>query len=251
MYLQVTTKCNMACAHCGFACGRKGEHMPFRTAIAAVCFINNWGKEVIAIGGGEPTMNPRFFDILRLCLDSFDRVWLSTNGKKTRTMRRLADIMLDRDWQNDRSEDGSDRIPNPDRRLAVDLSLDRFHSPINPEIVQLWREKASASRFWTHNPFKIRDVSGYVIPVGRAKNNGLGDQVASDRCVCNDIIIKPSGTIQLCGCPGSPDIGDVWNGVDPDWETVIRQDDGYETYHCYRKVTLTAGGESLSPDIAA
>lgn len=59
MYIQVTTRCNMRCKHCKFACSpTRGKDMPldlFREAADIAIFDY---ENSVGIGGGEPTLHP-------------------------------------------------------------------------------------------------------------------------------------------------------------------------------------------------
>lgn len=220
MYLQITTKCNMRCDHCCYSCGPKGEHMNMNTFYQAVQYIGDW-DECISIGGGEPTVHPNFFQILSHCISIFDYVWMATNGKKKRSMKRLAKII-----------DGEDEEIYQEGKLHVDLSLDYFHEPIDYDIESYWLRRSTTR----DSGYGIRDVttSHYgVIKQGRAERTQ--NWATEGECVCSDLIIKPNGQIKICGCNSSPIIGDVWNGVEPKWEKVIqsglfREADCYTTY---------------------
>lgn len=57
MYLQITSRCNMLCRHCGFACTARGHDMSpehFHKAIALAAEY----EQHVTIGGGEPTLHP-------------------------------------------------------------------------------------------------------------------------------------------------------------------------------------------------
>ena len=134
MYMQITTRCNMKCAHCCYSCSpHKGKHMNYNTFLEAVRFIGEHDENV-SIGGGEPTLHPRFFDILRHCLWVFNYVWMATNGKRTKTMWRLVNILDGYD------EDEDDPIISEDK-LTVALSTDYFHEAIDYNIREMWKSK--------------------------------------------------------------------------------------------------------------
>lgn len=225
MYLQITNKCNMRCAHCCYSCNSHGKHMDFQTALHAIGFATDYGTDTISIGGGEPTLHPRFFDILKECLREFDYVWMATNGSKTKIMYRLASIIENRDYEN--FEYG---IFQEDK-LSVALSQDCFHDPIDERIVSLW-EKRSQSR---NGHYEIRNVTHSMSGVaaqGRAKRTGSG---WGEHCVCTDHVIRPDGSVKMCGCTGAPIIGDIWNGIDDKWDPVL-QSEKYLNSNCYRDV---------------
>ena len=244
MYMQITTKCNMTCEHCCYSCTKYGRHGDYNTILAAIMFAREHGEETISIGGGEPTLHPRFFDILKMCLQDFDYVWMATNGSQTEIMHRLSNIIDGEDYPecNCTEEDlelydGCECYYNDDKaiyqegKLSVALSTDCFHDPINEVIREMWERRGNTHK---HSHFELRDVTNShagVVAQGRAKKTGAGWN--EDDCVCSDIIIKPTGKLRLCGCDTAPGIGNVWQGVDSEWEKVL-YDEKFTDYMCYK-----------------
>jgi len=187
MYIKITNKCNMHCAHCGMSSHAKGKHMPMDTFKQALKFMEYQGEEAIAIGGGEPTTHPEFWSILGQCIGSFEYVWMATNGKNTEIALKLANM----------ARRGT---------ISVDLSQDPYHEQIEQRVVKAFQRRVRDNS----DCRGVKDTSKYLVNTGRAKLNDLGGY---DTCLCPDNIILPSGKIKWCGCTGSPAIGDVWNGI--------------------------------------
>ena len=253
MYLQITTKCNMTCDHCCYSCTKYGRHGDYNTIIEAIRFASSYyGDENISIGGGEPTLHPKFFEILKEAINNFDYVWMATNGSQTESMYRLMNIIEGEDFPecdcqerytkeelleyteyedgclcHEKYDDDSIHLKRPDQ-LAVALSVDYFHDPINPNIKRMWENK---SKIGNYN-YELRDVSNHVIAEGRAIKTGSGWE---EGCVCTDIIIKPTGKLRLCGCINSPIIGDIHRGIDKKWEDVMHSDH-FENERCYKSI---------------
>jgi len=245
MYLQITTRCNMSCDHCCYNCTNKGDDMSWETMVDAVAFTRDY-TECISIGGGEPTLHPRFFNFLKICLEDFDYVWMATNGSRTDSMFRLSNIIDREDYPECTCEEDDpeefeeygclchekmdlDVIYQEDK-LSVALSQDCFHDPISKTVVNLWNRRAN-----THGPshYEIRDVTramSGVIAQGRAKTTGSGWN--EDDCVCSDLIIQPDGKIKICGCEDAPIIGDIWSGIGAEWEKIL-DDDAFRETDCY------------------
>lgn len=238
MYLQITTKCNMTCDHCGFSCSNKGKHGDYNTIINSINFIiDNYDNEYICIGGGEPTLHPKFFDILKYCMNSFNYVWLATNGSQTDSMYRLSNIIDNEDYEEcDCSEEDIEGgycnhwldIDNSEDKLSIALSQDSFHDPIDNKIIELWKNKSKYNK-----SCEIRNVNYGVINAGRAKINNIGQR--EDRCICNDIFITPAGNIKACGCSNAPFVGDIYNGLTEKGEKLLnnkifREDNCYNYY---------------------
>ena len=226
MYLQITTKCNMKCSHCCYSCNKNGKHMTRSTWEEAIRYAADH-DEVISIGGGEPTLHPDFFEILRRCLWNFEYVWMATNGSRTKTMRRLAKILDLEDYSNDYNYEGI--IPKSDDQFCVALSLDCFHDPINSAVESYWRRQAD----WRKGNYEIRDVTRNLSGIsaqGRAKRFGYGEVT---NCCCSTLIIRPDGKIKPCGCLESPVIGSIWGGIEHKWEDYIENNESYRDTGCY------------------
>ena len=226
MYLQITTKCNMRCIHCAFSCSpNKGEYMQWSTFIDAISFAKET-EEIISIGGGEPTIHPRFFDILRHALWTFDYVWFATNGKKTNTMKRLIRIVEEYDC----NEEYNPIILAHENHLCVALSQDYYHEDINPMIANYWKKRSRDRR----SGYEIRDVTTSFTGItaqGRAKRNNLTD---TNHCICPGIFINPQGGVKMCGCENSPIIGTIWSGIEDKWQEFMNTQE-YNNTQCFNE----------------
>jgi MoaA/NifB/PqqE/SkfB family radical SAM enzyme len=225
--------------------------MDWSTFCDAVAFCRGYGDEYISIGGGEPTLHPRFFDILRICLEDFEYVWMATNGSKTKIMWRLARIIDGEDFdQDDPDNDYYEGIYQEDK-LTVALSTDYYHKDIDPKVRDFWKRRSENRG----GGYEVRDVTRTDGPSaqGRAKRTGAG---WSEDCVCPGMFIRPDGKIKPCGCTNSPIIGDVRNGIEEDWEKILQSDD-FQYAECYTswkkrkekehdKSSMEQGQDSLS-----
>ncbi len=113
-------------------------------------------------------------------------------------------------------------------KLAVALSTDYFHDPIDNNIRKLWERNSKSG----HN-YELRDVTiqnDGIAGQERAKKNGY----TGSYCVCSDIIIKPDGKLRLCGCNNSPVIGDVSSGITEEWERKINDSGGFHNSSCHQ-----------------
>lgn len=146
--------------------------------------------EHISLGGGEPTLHPRFWEIVGLALGHSDEMppWMATNGSVTETAIALAHM----------AQRGV---------MGVALSLDSFHDPIDPRVLDAfdaaWFVPGMDLRQWhmRHRENDLRDIycnDGKLIEVGRAAENGIAD--ITDRCLCDEVFVTPDGTIYACGC---------------------------------------------------
>ena len=204
MYIQITTKCDMACAHCCFGCRPGiGVDMSFRTFRQACRVAHEYGSP-FCIGGGEPTLHPYFWTFLTHALETYHadgsedgrvsdegmQLLIVTNGSQTKTALRLARLC----------EDGF---------LNAVLSQDQWHNPIHPEVVAAYKHLKRAGKEG------IRSNTN-ITPHGSALKNSL--HTSTDECCCHDQLISPKGTIWGCGCRKAK-WGTVWDfTVPPDFE---------------------------------
>ena len=191
MYLQITTRCNMTCAHCCFSCTKDGEDMSLETFRAALKLGNK-----ITLGGGEPTLHPDFDTILIESLAATiksGRLDVVTNGSITKRALLLAHL---------------DKC----KLLWAQLSLDKFHDPIDSVVVAAFKDTPLVHA----GPSGVKNTTSGKAPKLRGRAIALMGQEVKKlngfHCMCNDFFVKPNGDIRQCGCDGSPKIGHVENG---------------------------------------
>lgn len=195
MYLQITEKCNMSCAHCCMDSGPGGKHMSKRTYVKTLELCSG---DYITLGGGEPTMHPRFWEFIGLALGSnAEGIWLATNGSQTKIALALAKM----------AKSGV---------LGVALSRDEYHDEIDPEVVKAFEK----DKGWERSYEKVRDDLREIRTVAKIKASGRAKDWGEDGCCCEDTIIDIHGGIWACGCK-TKKFGTVWK-PSPfllDWET--------------------------------
>lgn len=179
MYIQITTQCNMKCAHCCFECEPgKGTHMTVGTFRKALALCD----EFVTIGGGEPTVHPKFETILLMAVAYVSEcgVHVITNGKHKRRALMLAGLT---------------------RNNVVDaqLSRDRYHEKVSKEVIRA---------------FGPSHTRGGFAPLPRGRHNKHPDApLHGDDCACPWFMVEPSGDIRYCGCPNAPVLGNVHHEV--------------------------------------
>lgn len=184
-YIQITTKCNMSCAHCCFSCGLQGEEMSQNIFEKALEFCDEH-DQFVTIGGGEPTLHPKFKSFLKKALKyKYDHLLVVTNGTNPSLAFEMLDIVS--------MKNHSCTV------FEVVLSRDKFHSPISESVVKAFA-KLKAIRI-VHN----------IWPQGRALENQLSTVKVGCSCPC--IIIKTNGDVYLCACADAPYIGNVKTGL--------------------------------------
>lgn len=207
MYIQITTRCNMECEHCCYSCTNSGEDMSMEVYKAALAIVEDFGG-YIALGGGEPTIHPKFWEFMGLALGSnAESIWLATNGKKTETAIALSKM----------ARKGV---------IGCALSQDAYHDEIDEVIIRAFtRDKRKESLYQANDDQReIRNVNNKELNAGRC-------DFGTDGCVCPESFVKPNGDIYQCGCEDSPKIGNVFSGLNPNLDI----DDDYEIGTCYKE----------------
>lgn len=196
MYLQITTRCNMTCEHCCFDCKAVGIDMTVETARAAMAVVAD-RDEYITIGGGEPTLNPHFWEILGLCIGYAENVHIITNGSITDTALALAKL----------AQRGV---------IGAELSLDEYHnrSMVDDAVVDAFDVPVERQWYRQGDVVDRRGVRGAplldICKAGRAETNQFWN---IEDCCCDDLFIDPTGTVWACGCQDMK-FGTVQDGFD-------------------------------------
>jgi MoaA/NifB/PqqE/SkfB family radical SAM enzyme len=188
----------MHCPHCGYSCSAKGKDISIQTIYNIISLIKDIDEQFIVIGGGEPTIHPNLWEILGLLFSTRNEcseessIFIITNGKETETVKSLIYLGLS-------------------CAIGLELSTDKYHSPIDKEIKDLFAKYSKQSERDRRRCLGERDVARFntLIPAGRAKN--LAVSFSEESCICDDIFITPEGDVKICGCEDSPIIGNVNN----------------------------------------
>lgn len=168
MYLQITNRCNMECAHCALSCTSEGIDMGMSTFKKFVDVAYEIDHNV-TIGGGEPTLHPKFWEMLGYSIGKVDQVTVITNGKRTQDALSLL------------------RLSQNSEVLSAYVSLDSYHELIDERVENLARA--------LKKKFGSSDDPAKIVRMGRASNWG-----EATHCICEDIDITPEGKIYQCGC---------------------------------------------------
>ncbi len=194
MYIQLTTRCNMRCAHCCFACTESGEDMSMETFGNAIRLVQDT-ESYCTLGGGEPTVHPKFelmlFRAMAATAGSDGGVFVVTNGKDARIaviLARLARAGM----------------------IGAALSRDRWHEGVDPEVYEAFdvppRTRVVAR--WPVDPEdrerrELRETKPeHLVRSGRSRTGAR-------ECCCDGPFVKPNGDVAVCGCAGSPVLGNV------------------------------------------
>jgi len=129
MYVQITSRCNMLCSHCGMNCTAQGEDMTFKTLKKTL----EYAYEYIVFGGGEPTIHPQFEKFLFYAIGENMKVNIITNGKLKNKAIALANLSS-----------------GDNEYIIAELSQDPFHEKVNKSVVEAFKGR-------------IRDTSKHLI----------------------------------------------------------------------------------------
>jgi len=135
------------------------------------------GTSCLNLGGGEPTIHPQFWEFLDLAIASnHSKVWMATNGKRTKITKKLMDLHVD-------------------GVIDMQVSRDAWHDPINPEIFDLCREKGISER-------RVHLISDN----GSATKNSVWN---TRDCHCASCHVDMFGDVTPCACDNAPKIFNV------------------------------------------
>lgn len=229
MYIQLTTRCNMKCAHCGFSCTNKGEDMEWDTFVKAF----EYGDGYITLGGGEPTLW-KHYDRMIEYLESYmyekslyiEEILMVTNGSKFRKTMKLINLAQT-------SQDFGGPC------VSVTISDDVFHDDKKQnqkliEYVDNYITQYNEMNKYNYHNKPVPIVSyrrvNKIAGSGRAlESKSLSHIKLYDFCMCEDMFVAPGGTIYQCGCEDSPMIGYVGDCFD-----------NYE-HGCYKDIESETG----------
>lgn len=224
MYLQITTRCNMACDHCCYSCLKAGTDMPRDVLVAALDLGLAHGDDYVTIGGGEPTLHRHFWDYLGLVMsrivpeDGF--IHVATNGTVERSALQLAQL----------ARAGV---------IHAELSRTLWHQeqavqPTQRVIDAFTRTKRAGFDRDSRDLRGIRELTGSYgtpIAVGRAAEWG------EPGCCCDTLHVDPDGTLYACGCRIER-LGTVFQPAIP--EDYFEREERCSRIHAGRATSLAA-----------
>lgn len=230
-YIQITTRCNMSCEHCGMNCTKRGHDMSKAVWNRALEFSKRYDTSV-AIGGGEPTLHKYFREFLLdvIALEYCESRFIATNGsikKHALLLAKLAKAGI----------------------IAAALSQDPWHDEIDQEVIDAFTR--DDSEVWDRKNVddyrEIRNVEESVIAAGRAIENEL--YVHDNQCICEGWFIDPHGNLKPCGCEDAPIICNIMETPWETLETIISDldDDGELGQECWKNCeNLKVDSETVS-----
>lgn len=122
LFFELTSRCNLACRHCGSRCGPAGgTYLPkadveaVLSAVRSACVRDGRPLPFVCLTGGEPMLHPDVYGIAAMVRDMGFRWGMTTNGTTVdaRAARRLADAGM---FSASVSIDGPERVHDALRR---------------------------------------------------------------------------------------------------------------------------------------
>jgi hypothetical protein len=173
--------------------------------------------DYVTIGGGEPTMHPRFFEYLNMVREEQRRgnfeitPFLVTNGKAYGKADRLLRIL---EHEQEMEE----------QTISVNLSRDQWHDAIDERIVRRYHQL----KVTTKNLIDFRSVTK-IAPVGRVRTSVFDEQRTITPCACEDALVDPQGQVWSCGCKTHL-LGYIWDsGILDDYDSEYAHEGGKAT----------------------
>jgi MoaA/NifB/PqqE/SkfB family radical SAM enzyme len=163
----------------------------------AIEFANATGDGEIILSGGEPTLHPKFMDMVGYTLCHFDfqeefKLLIVTNGTNKDISLRL------------------ERMTKCGILDAV-LSYDDFHDTrmVDNEVYHAFNELRESGGYEGIREIRI------LWAQGRAADPARGIAGAREGCACRGWTVNPNGNIFPCGCEDAPVLGNVRDGGVP------------------------------------
>jgi molybdenum cofactor biosynthesis enzyme MoaA len=124
--LDLTTACNYACDHCVdldiLNTGIRFDHEKLLESIKVMA--ERGMKSVIVIGGGEPTLYPKFEETIRFMKDLKLQIAIVSNGTGNDKIAKVADCMDKADWVRLSLDSGTDATFQPMHNPRKDFDLE-------------------------------------------------------------------------------------------------------------------------------
>jgi len=126
--LDITTACNFACDHCVdkdiLNTGTKYQHEALLDSLKLMA--GKGLRSVIVIGGGEPTVYPKFGETIRLMKSLGLQVAVVSNGSRTQRIAEVADCLGENDWVRLSLDSGSDEVFQAMHKPKQPITLDQI-----------------------------------------------------------------------------------------------------------------------------
>jgi pyruvate-formate lyase-activating enzyme len=130
--LDLTTACNFACDHCVdldiLNTGIRYDHDKLMSSLELMA--KRGLRSVIVIGGGEPTLYPKFAEVIRFLKQLELQVAIVSNGTGNDKIAAVADCMDSGDWVRLSLDSGSDETFQPMHKPRKGFTLEGICSMV-------------------------------------------------------------------------------------------------------------------------
>jgi len=126
--LDITTACNFACDHCvDMEILNTGIRYDHDALLDSLRLMRDKGLEsVIVIGGGEPTVYPKFTESIRFMKELGLQVSVVSNGSGMRKIAEVADVLEVGDWVRLSLDSASDEVFQAMHKPKKAITLDEI-----------------------------------------------------------------------------------------------------------------------------
>lgn len=132
--LDLTTACNYLCDHCVdydiLNTGIRHDDAKLQEALGLM--IDRGLRSVILIGGGEPTVYPKFEEIVRFLKGRGVQVAVVSNGSGNAKILNVAELFDERDWVRLSLDSGTDATFQAMHKPKKKITLDQICAGIPP-----------------------------------------------------------------------------------------------------------------------
>ena len=132
--LDLTTACNYACDHCIdwdiLNSGISYDDGTLRASLAAMA--ERGLRSVILIGGGEPTVHPRFREMVRYLKELSLQVAIVSNGGRNDRILDVVDVLDENDWIRLSLDAGTDAVFQAMHKPKKPVTLEAICAAIRP-----------------------------------------------------------------------------------------------------------------------
>ncbi len=132
--LDLTTACNYRCDHCvDMEILNTGIHHDRKALLDALTGLAESGlRSVILIGGGEPTLHPRFAEVVRHLKGLGLKVGVVTNGSHLERVVEVASVLENGDWVRLSLDSGTDATFQAMHLPRKGITLERICAAVHP-----------------------------------------------------------------------------------------------------------------------
>ncbi len=231
--LDLTTACNYACDHCVdldiLNTGIRFDHDKLLESLKVMA--ERGMKSVIVIGGGEPTLYPKFEETIRFMKDLKLQIAIVSNGTGNEKIAKVADCMDKSDWVRLSLDSGTDATFQPMHNPRKDFDLEGICAKVplikdaNPDVtvgfsyIVTWRgaeindsaivenlhEIAQATKLAKDNrfdyisfkPFLTRDEVNNAEVIDIKAKAGLEDIISRIQAQVDEAVTLADGTFKV------------------------------------------------------